>query len=420
MISINDHFQFLGPLPRHINSPSYDIAAYYLAEKYNLKVTRLTEEDEVNGWVIPPKYSLISGYIKDINNAIILDASNHPLSVISYSSAIDKLVSREELLSHCHYDHRCNDNIPYHFRQSYRPWSRDWGFCMTKTLYDNLTDDSYHVSINVTNGPKELLIVEADSNPSSQITFVLAAHLDHPGMVNDDLTGVITICEAFKRLSSASVFNVKLVLLPEIIGAELYLQKQDAFTDGIFVESVGIDTGKFYLQKPKVLCSQVPNICKTLNKYNIEIVPSRFFFGNDECIFESFGCPMSEINRGYFSEYHSDKDNASLIDINSIHETIDLIVDIVTKFQQKTFYKKNFKGTVCCSNPMYNLYKEPGQPVFGEESLAHELRPVMDAIPLLPSIFSLEDILAGTNCDYDFTKKYLDQWCNLGLITLLS
>lgn len=238
-------------------------------------------------------------------------------------------------------------------------------------------------------------------------------------MVNDDLTGVITVCEAFKRLSHVKKYNIKLILLPEIIGAELYLQKQGVYNDGLFVESVGIDTGKFYLQQPKVLTSTVPNICKNLDKYNIDCVPSRHIFGNDECIFESFGCPMSEINRGYFAEYHSDKDNPSIVDIASIKETINLVVDIVEEFQQKIFYKKNFRGTICCSNPKYNLYKEPGQPAFGEEALADDLRPVMDAIPLLPSIFSLDDILSRTNCDQEASKAYLDQWCDLGLLTLI-
>ena len=35
------HLQLLGPLPRHINSPSYDFAASYLAKEYDLRQSNL-------------------------------------------------------------------------------------------------------------------------------------------------------------------------------------------------------------------------------------------------------------------------------------------------------------------------------------------------------------------------------------------
>ena len=200
---------------------------------------------------------MTSAFIKDNDGNIVWDGLSHPLSVISYSSPVNKIVSNSELKEHCYYDHRSDHDIPYHFRQSYRPWSRDWGFCMDKNTYDSLTDDIYHVHIDISEGERELVILEGQTNPKSKVTFVLAAHLDHPGLINDDLTGVIAACEVFRRLPKSTGYNVKLLLLPEIIGAELYLHGQDQLTDGLFIESIGISGSKFFLQKPKVLTSSV-------------------------------------------------------------------------------------------------------------------------------------------------------------------
>ena len=113
------HLQLLGPLPRHINSPSYDFAASYLAKEYDLSTVKLGPSREVNGWVIPPKYSVTSAFIKDNDGNIVWDGLSHPLSVISYSSPVNKIVSNSELKEHCYYDHRSDHDIPYHFRQSY-------------------------------------------------------------------------------------------------------------------------------------------------------------------------------------------------------------------------------------------------------------------------------------------------------------
>ena len=263
---------------------------------------------------------------------------------------------------------------------------------MDKNTYDSLTDDIYHVHIDISEGERELVILEGQTNPKSKVTFVLAAHLDHPGLINDDLTGVIAACEVFRRLPKSTGYNVKLLLLPEIIGAELYLHGQDQLTDGLFIESIGISGSKFFLQKPKVLTSSVPSICEKLTEYEIEVVPFRYTFGNDEANFEAFGCPMVELNKGYFPEYHTDKDNIDLIDENAIEEVVQLVKKIIDAFLLKTFYIKKFRGTICCSNPDIDLYIEPKQPAFGTKCHSSDLRSLMDAIPFMPEQFSLDEI----------------------------
>jgi aminopeptidase-like protein len=419
-MNLKSHFEKLGPLPRHINSPAYDEAAIYLSKLYGLRTVKLNKSHETNGWIIPPKYSVASAYIKDLKGNTVWDGLSHPLSVISYSSPVNKILSRNELLDHCHYDHRSEMDIPYHFRQSYRPWSRDWGFCMDKVTYDKLSEEYYQVYIETIEGESELIILEGETNPSSAITFVLAAHLDHPGQSNDDLSGVIAICEVFKNLPRSTGFNIKILIFPEIIGAELYLYGQRKFTDGLFVESVGHGGPGFYLQKPKVLPSCVPNICAELTNYDIQIVPFRHIFGNDEANFEGFGCPMCGLNRGYFSEYHTDKDNSELIDLHSMNEAISLVLDIVDRFKRRVYYKKEFRGTVCCANPKLSLYIEPGQPAFGTSCDSSELRGIMDAIPFMPELFSLDDLARCTRFNISEASIYLDKWCQLGLLTKLT
>jgi aminopeptidase-like protein len=148
----------LGKLPRHLNSPSYDYSIKVLSEKYGLDVITYDSSSDHNGWVIPPKYSVKNAYIK-FKNKIIYNGKSHPLSVISYSAPFAGIVSKDELIKHCFYDHRNEDWIPYHFRQSYRPWQRNWGFCVPKKFINTLIDGEYYeVLIQIEEGKKELKI----------------------------------------------------------------------------------------------------------------------------------------------------------------------------------------------------------------------------------------------------------------------
>src|SRR5262249_10116687 len=120
---------------RNFCSTDYDECLDYLHELLPFKLHTFRSATPYHGWVIPPKWDLIKAIIR-YQGQVIFDVQ-HPLQIIGLSLPFEGRVPLDELKKHLHYDRRNASWTPYHFRQFYRPWERDWGFCVTKTFYDS-------------------------------------------------------------------------------------------------------------------------------------------------------------------------------------------------------------------------------------------------------------------------------------------
>ena len=112
---------------------------------------------------------------------------DNPLHAVSYSLPFEGTVTREELFRHLHTHPRLDDAIPFIFKY----YERDWGLCCSKNLKQSLADETYRVAIDSDFSFSSLKVGECVAKGKSDKTFVLCAHLCHPGMVNDDLSGVV-------------------------------------------------------------------------------------------------------------------------------------------------------------------------------------------------------------------------------------
>lgn len=414
-----DLFNELAPLPRHINSPSFDYSLEKLSNAYDLEIYIYGSDKNHNGWVVPSKYSVRNAWIKHKGKKIY-DGMSHPLSVISYSKSFEGFVDKETLLSHCHWDARSPSWIPYHFRQSYRPWDRDWGFCVTKNFVDSLVEGDYEILIDVDEGEPELKLAKGVVSGSSNLNFALCAHLDHPGMFNDDFAGVVVVLEAFERLKKLKLsYGLEVFIVPEIIGPQFHFQEEEPPFEGLFVESVGNDA-PFVLQSSYSGSSIVQdNVTYLLTQYSgARIVPFREVYANDEISFESYGCPMPSLTRGVFEGYHSDRDDMAIISPDRLEEAIEFVVSVFSRLQDEIIVEKNFEGLVSCANPQYDLYIDPGQAAFGSSSESKSLRKIMDYMSMMSRAESLLSVSEKCGADVDDAFLYLSKWEEKGLVTI--
>ncbi|MFO7739577.1 MAG: DUF4910 domain-containing protein [Desulfatiglandaceae bacterium] len=232
----------LVPLARHFASPDYDKSIEYLQKILPFKVHTFGPQDQHNGWIIPPKYTVKQALIMK-DGQIIYDGKKHALSVVCHSLPFKGKVDLATLRKHLWFDHRYKDAIPYHFRYSYRPWERDWGFCVPRVLYDSLEEGEYEIDLEIDEDEPELKVIDYYIPGNSNVEFVFVAHLDHPGMANDDLAGCAVGVELFKSLSSQSTkYSYRLLLVQEIIGSQYYLNKfRERAHEGVFLEMLGVD-----------------------------------------------------------------------------------------------------------------------------------------------------------------------------------
>src|SRR3990172_5191150 len=246
MTSMIDLIQELWFLRRDLVSDDYDRALSRLAGEFDGRMTihEYTSGEPCWTWRVPEKWTCHAAYLETLDGRRLIDLADHPLHVVSYSLPFDGVVSRQELLSHLHVHPRLPNAIPFVFKY----YQRDWGLCASQQLRDSLSDETYRVVIETTFEPGALKVGELVIPGESDEAFVLVAHLCHPAMVNDDLTGVVVGLDVARALLAGPrpYYTYRLLILPETIGSVAYLSHNESLiprmVGGLFLEMLGNDS----------------------------------------------------------------------------------------------------------------------------------------------------------------------------------
>ena len=277
------------------------------------------------------------------------------------------------------------------------------------------------------NSPGALKILDYTHIGRLKETIVFAAHLDHPGMANDGLSGCAVGVELFRRLSERNTkFSYRLFLHQEIIGSEYYLAKMDDSERGdlmesIFLEMLGSST-PLALQHSRGAHSTIEFAVKqSMAESGRSFCEGPFdsIVTNGDYIWETYGIPMSSFSRYPFPEYHTDRDNFSLMREDSIDEALDVLWKAIDTIEASPIVIKKFFGNICLSNPKYNLYVDPGQAALGgwsPDEIVKKKRFLMDWIPTMKNPVSIRFLSDHVGLPQEFILDYLEQWKEKGLV----
>ena len=375
-------------LKRHLVSDDYDHALLRLAQEVrgSAGLSEMIIHEYPTGepcwtWRVPEKWTCHAATLETLDGRRLLDVADHPLHVVSYSLPFEGVVSRQELLEHLHVHPRLPDAIPFVFKY----YQRDWGLCCTQTLRDALTEDYYRVVIRTTFEPGTLKVGELLLPGESSQTFVLAAHLCHPAMVNDDLTGVVcgldVMRDLLKELAPAGrpYYTYRLLILPETIGSVAYLSHhEDLIPDmvgGLFLEMLGNDSphalqcsfaAKPYLEAKPFLARPTTSqadrcLVSALTGLDSDSwnAPYRMVINNDERQFNAPGVrvPMLSLSRAEhrdsptwpYPEYHSSFDTPALVTKERLEASKQTVLGLLKAWERNQYIVNNFKGEIFCS-----------------------------------------------------------------------
>lgn len=416
----------LAPLRRVICAPDYDRAVAYVGR---LLPSRVVEYDapEHNGWVVPPVWEPEEAVIRR-DGRTVYDGMAHPLGLIALSAPFEGRVDREELRRHLHWHHGDPDAIPFHYRQQFRPWARDWGFCLPQRLYDALEPGSYDVRIRTREAPGRLRALEAVHPGERSETIVLAAHLDRPGVANDGLSGAAVAVEAFRRLPGRRTrFTYRLALVAGTIGSEYYLaflppEERARLFEGVFLEMLGSTTPLVLQRSREGRATLDSALARALGGRGAphRVADFETVLVNDEYVWEGHGVPMASLSRFPYPEYHSSRDNAAAMSEAALEEAAAVLLAAIDDLEATPLVTRGFDGILCLSNPEYDLYVDPGEPVLGrpgnEESL--RWRRLMDLIPALRRPATTRDLAERTGLPEPQVRAYLARWREKGLIAM--
>ncbi|HSS97224.1 MAG TPA: DUF4910 domain-containing protein [Terriglobales bacterium] len=379
MSSMMELIEELWFLKRDIISDDYDRALSRLAKELPLKIHEVPSGTKVWTWTVPEKWSCREAYLETLDGKRLLDYVDHPLHVVSYSMPFEGEVSREVLLQHLHVHPDLPDAIPFVFKY----YQRDWGLCATQKLRDSLKDERYRVVIRTEFIVGTLKIGEVVIPGERPECFMLAAHLDHPAMVNDDLTGVVVGLEAARRLLAGPrpYYTIRLLLFPETLGSIAYLSQHEdlipSMLGGLFLEMLGNDAPHALQQSFQPHCAVDRGLVAALR----ELEPSAYLGGfrtvidNDERQFNAPGVrvPMLSLSRVVnpqlpesrfrpYAEYHSSLDTPDIVSAARLEESVKLVLSLLDAFQKTEgnatkhngYVVNHFKGEVFASG--YGLW----------------------------------------------------------------
>jgi len=353
-------------LKRDIVSDGFDQALFYLADEIgnsHLVIHAYPSGEPCWTWRVPEKWTCHEAYLETLSGKRLVDYANHPLHVVSYSLPFEGVVTRQELLEHLHVHSRLSDAIPFIFKY----YQRDWGLCATQIQRDSMTEEEYRVVIRTSFEPGTLKVGEVVIPGESDKTFVLVAHLCHPAMANDDLSGVVIGLEVARSLLAKPrpYFTYRFLILPETIGSLAYLSHHEnqipKMVGGLFLEMLG-NNSPHALQKSFQSNSQVDSCLVSALpaldslSYN---APYRMVINNDERQFNAPGVrvPMLSLSRVHprtspswpYPEYHSSHDTPSIITAERLEQSKQIVLNLLQAWENNQYVVNNFKGEVFCS-----------------------------------------------------------------------
>jgi len=419
--SISEMIRALWKLPRDIVSEGYDAALAAIATQVPTKICEYPTGTECWSWFIPEKWTCHEAYLESLDGQRLFSYADNPLHVVSYSLPFEGEVTRRDLFEHLHVHHKIPEAVPFIFKY----YERDWGLCCSKKLKDNLHDDKYKVVIRSDFSFGTLKVGEVVAPGKSDDCIVLCAHLCHPAMVNDDLSGVVVGIKVMQALLGRSDlrYTYRFLIVPETIGSVAYLSHNEQLIPkmkgGLFLEMLGLDN-PHALQLSFAGNTEV-DLCfsQALKEHDPFgwTGAYRTIIGNDERQFNGPGVrvPMLSLSRVLpptmadwpYREYHSSHDTPSVTSVKSLDVSCDMVLSMIDTIENNSVPINRFKGEIFCSR--FGMFFDPSSNPEGYRAL-------FDIMDLIDGTHSVAQIASKGSISFKATMNVINDLHARGLL----
>lgn len=364
---LKKYFEKLYPIPRSILGEGFRKSLKVIGELVKLDVKKVNSGTNVLDWTIPPEWNIKDAYIITPSGKKIANFKKNNLSVVNYSTPINKTIKLEDLKKHLHTIPKLPSAIPY--VTTY--YKRRWGFCIPYNEYKKLKPGNYKVFIDSEIKPGHLVYSDYLIKGKSKKEILISTYLCHPQMANHELSGPLVWSTLFNIIKNSGPhkYSYRFLICPENIGSAAFLhfnkKKVKNIIAGYVINCVGYGK-EFNYKKSRAgntLSDQAAiNVLKN-SKYPFEIhdfIPE----GSDERQFCSpgFNLPIGLLMRkmyGQYKEYHTSLDDKKLINFERIIETIKVYYEIFQTIETNFLpLGKVQYGTPQLSKSKINLYRD--------------------------------------------------------------
>lgn len=315
----------LYPICRSVTGQGLRDSLGILAEHLPLKLHEVPSGTRVLDWEVPKEWNIRDAYVMSLRGERVIDFQRSNLHVVGYSTPVSRRMALSELRPKLH-------SLPAHpswipFRSSF--YREDWGFCVEDERLRTMTDPEYDVVIDSTLAQGSLTYGELLIPGDSEEECLLSAHVCHPSLCNDNLSG-ISVATLFARyllaLKAAGVrvrYSYRFLFAPVTIGAITWLARNEATVGrvkhGLVLTLLG-DDGKTHYKRSRRGNAAIDRAAEHVlrcsgTEYQVEdFLP----YGYDERQFCSpgFDLPVGCLMRTPFQrfpEYHTSGDDLSFV-----------------------------------------------------------------------------------------------------------
>ncbi len=356
MIEIDEHstgnamharLTALYPICRSITGNGVRQTLADLQKTIPLEIREVKSGTPVFDWNVPSEWNIRDAWIKDAAGERVVDFNQSNLHVVNYSMPIHATMSLSELKGHLHSLPEQPDAIPY--RTSY--YKQDWGFCISYNAMQRLKEGNYEVCIDSTLQPGFLTYGEFYIPGELTDEVLFSAHICHPSLANDNLSGIVVAVALAAGLAATSGhrYSYRFLFIPGTIGAITWLAHNESVVErikhGMVLSGLG-DAGPVRYKRSRLGNATVDRAAALVLTHLGQPHTVQDFspYGYDERQFCSpgFNLPVGCFSRspfGTYSQYHTSADNLDFVKPESLAESLRILRKIVAVLEGDGLYR---------------------------------------------------------------------------------
>ena len=344
----------LFPICRSITGNGFRESLNILKENVpDIQTHEVPSGTEVFDWTVPQEWNIYDAYIETLDGRRVIDFKECNLHILGYSTPIDKIIGRDELLEHIYTQPEQPDWIPY--VTSY--YKERWGFCMSENQKQAMKNEQYHVVIKSTLAPGSLTYGDLVIPGETEEEILFSTYLCHPSMANNELSGPVVQTELIKYVKSLKNrrYTYRFVFIPETIGSITYCSRNlDVLKQntraGFVLSCVGDDLD-YSIIESRYADTLADRVLKNVLKYHYPEYKTYSFLkrGSDEREYCAPGidlpvCGVCRTKYGVYPEYHTSADNMNFISPEGLNGAYQLMVKVINALEYNYHYKVLCKG----------------------------------------------------------------------------
>ncbi|WP_131745333.1 DUF4910 domain-containing protein [Frankia sp. Cppng1_Ct_nod] len=375
-------------------------------------------------WTVPKEWNVRAAWLAGPDGRRVLDIADNPLHLLGYSMPTHTRLSLRGLRPHLHTMPDRPDWVPY--RTSY--YTETWGFCLSDRQLGELAagkfgDGEYEVYIDTSLTDGSLTYAEIVLPGVSSREFLVSTHICHPGMANDNASGMATAILLARTLAQRRRrFTYRFLFIPGTIGSITWLARHGdtvgRVRHGLVLTGLG-DRGQPTYKRSRrgdadIDRAAVTALIETGRPHHVvDFSP----YGYDERQFCSPGydLPVGRFGRsqhGEYPEYHTSADNLDFVTAGNLGDSFGILLRMIE---------------ICEQDRTWTNTSPFGEPQLGRRGLYRSIGATMDrravemgllwVLNLADGAHSLFDIAERADLPFDTVAGAADALAGVGLLT---